>query len=157
MSGQTYAFGPFLLDAGERLLLRDGKPVPLTPKAVDTLLVLVRNAGHLVGKADLMKQVWPDAFVEEVNLAKNISVLRHALGNGQNGEHASEYIETVPKRGYRFVVSVKECVDGSEGGQGFGPAELTPSKEAVADAGAAYSAGLKSLCENSRRRLSSCA
>ena len=98
-----YAFGPFLLDAGQRLVLRDGEPVPLPPKAVDTLLPLVRNAGRLVGKDDLMGEVWPDAFVEEVNLAKNIFLLRQALGNGEGGR---EYIETVPKRGYRFVASV---------------------------------------------------
>jgi DNA-binding winged helix-turn-helix (wHTH) protein/Tol biopolymer transport system component len=104
MSGRVYAFGPFLLDASQRLLLREGKPVPLRPKAVDTLLVLVRNAGRLVGKDELMKEVWPDAFVEEVNLAKNISVLRQALGKENGG---GEYIATVPKRGYRFVASVQ--------------------------------------------------
>jgi len=135
-----YAFGPFLLDAGQRLLLRDGKPVPLTPKAVDTLLVLVRNAGRLVGKGDLMQEVWPDAFVEEVNLAKNIFVLRHALGDG---EHAREYIETVPKRGYRFVASVRECVGESEEGGGFSPAELAPSKEIIEHIGARTPAELK--------------
>ena len=139
MSG-LYAFGPFLLDAGQRLLLREGKPVPLTPKAVDTLLVLVRNAGHLVAKDDLMKEVWPDAFVEEVNLAKNIFVLRHALGDG---EHAREYIETVPKRGYRFVARVRECVGESEEGRGFSPAELAPSKEIIEHIGARTPAEVK--------------
>ena len=134
MSKQVYAFGPFLLDAGQRLLLRDGQAVPLTPKAVNTLLVLVRNTGRVVGKDELMNEVWPDAFVEEVNLAKNIFVLRQALGNGERG---GEYIETVPKRGYRFVVSVKECA-----GPGTRPEPLlpavapTPSTELVENVGA---------------------
>jgi DNA-binding winged helix-turn-helix (wHTH) protein/Tol biopolymer transport system component len=107
MNGQAqhiYTFGPFLLDARQHILLRDGEPVTLAPKAVDILLPLVRNAGSLVGKDDLMKEVWPDAFVEEGNLSKNISVLRQALGNAEGGR---EYIETVPKRGYRFVATVR--------------------------------------------------
>src|SRR5271157_850950 len=145
MSGHVYAFGPFLLDAGQRVLLRDGKPVPLTPKAVDTLLVLVRNAGHLVAKDDLMKEVWPDAFVEEVNLAKNIFVLRHTLGSGEQGQN---YIETVPKRGYRFVASVTPGVADGEGSriatEPQSPAVApTPSKEIVQNVGEASSAGLK--------------
>lgn len=98
-----YTFGPFLVDARERLLLRNGKTVPLTPKAFDTLLVLVKHAGHTISKDELMKQVWPDSFVEEVNLAHNISVLRKALGEGVNGDR---YIDTVPRRGYRFVSTV---------------------------------------------------
>ncbi len=98
-----YAFGAFVLDAGQRVLLREGKPVPLAPKAVDTLLYLVSQAGRLVEKQELMNQVWPDTFVEEGNLTKNIFVLRQALGNGNGGQ---EYIETVPKRGYRFVAEV---------------------------------------------------
>jgi DNA-binding winged helix-turn-helix (wHTH) protein/Tol biopolymer transport system component len=111
MSGQAkhlYTFGPFVLDAAQRLLLRDGKPVPLAPKAIDTLLLLVHNAGRLVEKDDLMKAVWPDTFVEEGNLTKNIFVLRHAMGNGAGGR---EYIETVPKRGYRFVAGVVDDVE----------------------------------------------
>src|SRR5271169_2886632 len=106
MNGQAkhfYTFGPFVLDAAQHVVLRDGKPVPLSPKAVDTLLLLVCNAGHLVEKDDLMKELWPNAFVEEGNLTKNIFVLRKALGNGDLGR---EYIETVPKRGYRFVATV---------------------------------------------------
>jgi Tol biopolymer transport system component/DNA-binding winged helix-turn-helix (wHTH) protein len=96
-----YEFGPFRLDATERLLLRDETHVPLTPKAFETLLVLVEHGGHVMDKDELMKKVWPDTFVEEVNLAKNVSSLRKTLG----GEH---YIETIPKRGYRFVVGVRE-------------------------------------------------
>jgi DNA-binding winged helix-turn-helix (wHTH) protein len=100
-----YAFGPFRLDSKERVLRRDSQPIALTPKAVETLLVLLQNAGRLVEKDDLMKQVWPDAFVEEGNLAKNIFTLRKVLGEYRDGH---EYIETVPKRGYRFGAPVTE-------------------------------------------------
>jgi DNA-binding winged helix-turn-helix (wHTH) protein len=114
MSLQTkhiYEFGPFRLDAAEHFLLRDGEPVPLTPKAFDLLLALVKRHGHLLEKDELLTKVWPDAFVEEANLASNISQLRKALGDVENGQR---YIETVPKRGYRFVANVKE-VSGSVG------------------------------------------
>src|SRR5262245_56426922 len=103
-----YVFGPFRLDAAEHLLLRDGEAVPLTPKAFDLLLALVERHGHLLEKEELLKKVWPDTFVEEANLASNISQLRKALGDGENGHR---YIETAPKRGYRFVASVKKVVD----------------------------------------------
>ncbi len=108
MSRQTkhfYAFGPFRLDSVKRVLVRDGAPVALAPKLAETLLLLVANAGHLVDKDALMKQVWPDAFVEEGNLNKNIFILRKVLGEWDGGR---EYIETVPKRGYRFVAPVSE-------------------------------------------------
>jgi len=98
-----YEFGPFGLDPGKRLLLRDNQPVPLQLKAFETLLVLVRNSGQVVLKDDLMKSVWPDTFVEESNLAQNIFVLRKALGE-RAGEH--RYIATIPGRGYRFVAKV---------------------------------------------------
>ena len=99
---QIYEFGRFRLEANERLLLREGKPISLTPKAFETLLALVENSGHVVKKDDLMKRVWPDAVVEEVNLAKNVSTLRQALET--NGE---QYIETVSKLGYRLVVNAR--------------------------------------------------
>ena len=99
-----YEFGPFRLDAAEHLLLRDGEAVPLTPKAFDLLLALVERHGHLLEKDELLKKVWPDTFVEEANLASNISQLRKALGDGENGQR---YIETAPKRGYRFVARVR--------------------------------------------------
>lgn len=102
---RLYEFGPFRLDAGERLLLRDGEVVPLTPKAFDLLLALVEQSGHLLEKETLMKAVWPDSFVEENNLADNISRLRKALGEGENGQ---KFIETIPKRGYRFVAEVQK-------------------------------------------------
>ena len=101
----TYEFGAFLLDTKEGLLLKNGQPVTLTAKAFDTLVVLVQNSGHVLLKDELMKAVWPDRFVEEVNLAHNISVLRKALGEGEQG---NRFIETVPRRGYRFIVPVRQ-------------------------------------------------
>jgi TolB-like protein/Tfp pilus assembly protein PilF len=98
-----YHFGPFCLNAEECVLLRHGRVVPLPAKALRTLLVLVRNKGHIVEKDALMEQVWPDEFVEEGNLAQNIFVLRKALGESVEGP---KYIETVPRRGYRFSQSV---------------------------------------------------
>jgi pimeloyl-ACP methyl ester carboxylesterase/DNA-binding winged helix-turn-helix (wHTH) protein/class 3 adenylate cyclase len=103
--GQLYEFGQFRLDAKERRLLRDGSAVALTPKAFDLLLALVENGGHMLGKEELLKKVWPDSFVEENNLAQNISILRKVLGEVSGG---SKCIETVPKRGYRFVVPVRQ-------------------------------------------------
>ena len=98
-----YSFGPFRLDPSQRLLERRGKPVPLAPKVVDTLLVLVENRGRLTDKEDLMKRVWPNTFVEEGNLTTNIHLLRKVLGKGPKGQN---YIETVPRRGYRFAGEV---------------------------------------------------
>lgn len=103
-----YEFGPFQLDPPERLLLCDGQPVSLTPKGFDLLLALVDRSGHLVEKEELLKLVWPGAFVEEGNLAVTISQLRKAL-NDDRGQH--RYIETVSKRGYRFVAEVKRRDD----------------------------------------------
>jgi TolB-like protein/DNA-binding winged helix-turn-helix (wHTH) protein/Flp pilus assembly protein TadD len=99
-----YKFGPFVLNPAERTLLRDGRPVPLRPKAFDMLLVLVERHNHLLQKDELMQAIWPDQFVEEGNLNKNISMLRLSLGES-HAEHA--YIETVPKRGYRFIADVQ--------------------------------------------------
>ncbi|HJQ22997.1 MAG TPA: tetratricopeptide repeat protein [Blastocatellia bacterium] len=107
MSGpnkELFEFDGFCLDPAERRLMRDGEPVPLEPKVFETLLVLVRRAGRLVEKDELMRTIWPDSFVEEVNLARNISILRKALNRNDGGP---AYIETVPKRGYRFVGHVR--------------------------------------------------
>jgi len=98
-----YLFGVFRIDVTERVLLNEKGSVPLTPKAFDLLLFLVENSGHILEKEELMKQVWPDSFVEENNLAQNISTLRKALGPG-----GADFIETVPKRGYRFGAEVRE-------------------------------------------------
>ena len=103
MAGSRYKFGDFVLDTGERELRRGGASVPLTPKMYDILAVLVEEAGHLVEKDTLLKRVWPDSFVEEANLAQHIFTLRKALG--EPSQHGT-YIETVPKRGYRFVAKV---------------------------------------------------
>ena len=106
-----YEFGPFQLDPPERLLLCDGQPVSLTPKAFDLLLALVNRSGHLVEKDELLKMVWPGSFVEEGNLAVTISQLRKAL-NDDRGQH--RYIGTVSKRGYRFVAEVKRVDDSTQ-------------------------------------------
>lgn len=99
-----YEFGAFRLDPQERLLSRDDVPIQLAPKVFDTLVVLVESRGHLVTKEDLMQRLWPDAFVEENNLTQNISAIRRALADG-NGK--VQYVETVPKIGYRFVAPVR--------------------------------------------------
>src|SRR6266436_7560609 len=104
-SRRFYDFGPFRLDADRHRLLRNGEPVHLSPKSVDALVVLVQNAGKLLEREALMQAVWADTFVEDANLTVAISHLRKALG--QNGETA-EYIETVPRVGYRFVADVRE-------------------------------------------------
>src|SRR6478672_13778490 len=100
-----YAFGRFRLKTAERVLLREGEPVPLTPKVFDILITLVENRGQIVEKDDLMKRVWPSTFVEEGNLTQNVSLLRKALGENAGG---GQFIETVPRRGYRFVAPVIE-------------------------------------------------
>lgn len=105
---QVYEFGPYRLDTARALLLREGEVVPLTHKALETLAILVRNSGQVVSKDELMREVWPDAFVEEGSLARNISVLRKALGESPS-EH--QYIETIPRRGYRFVATVNEAAN----------------------------------------------
>ncbi|MGB7924499.1 MAG: DPP IV N-terminal domain-containing protein [Pyrinomonadaceae bacterium] len=103
-----YEFGPFRIDAVKRRLFREDEPVPLKPKAFDTLLVLIEHSGKVVDKEDLMKRLWPDSFVEEANLSVNISTLRKALGESPQ-EH--RYIVTVPGRGYGFVANVTERWD----------------------------------------------
>src|ERR1041384_1084900 len=101
--GQVYEFGSFTVDPVERVLLRDRTPVSLTQKGFDLLLFLIENSGHVVEKDRLMKEIWPDTFVEESNLTQNISVLRKVL---QDRGH--QYIQTVPRRGYRFVGHLQE-------------------------------------------------
>src|SRR5262245_27754293 len=98
-----YRFGEFTVDADQKVLLRNGTPIPLTPKVFDTLLILVENAGRIVEKDALMNGVWPDSFVEESNLTFNIQQLRKALG-----DNAREplFIETVARRGYRFIAKL---------------------------------------------------
>jgi Tol biopolymer transport system component/DNA-binding winged helix-turn-helix (wHTH) protein len=110
MSGEvkpSYEFGPFRLDLSEQVLVLDGHPLPLTPKVFEVLRVLVQNSGHLVEKDRLLKEVWPDSFVEEGALNRSVSVLRKALSESPE---AQKYIETVPKRGYRFTAPVTQCL-----------------------------------------------
>lgn len=99
---KLHHFGPFCLDENDHVLLREGRRVPLPAKAVSTLIMLVRNQGHVVEKNDLMKEVWPDEVVEEGNLAQHIFRLRRAFGETAN------YIETVPRRGYRFLGTARD-------------------------------------------------
>jgi DNA-binding winged helix-turn-helix (wHTH) protein len=106
-----YDFSSFRLDALECLLLRDGTIVRLTPKAFDLLLILVQNTGHVLAKNELMKAVWHDSFVEESSVARTISTIRRALDESKGHYH---YIETVPRRGYRFVGTVREVADDSQ-------------------------------------------
>ena len=103
-SGLFYEFGPFRVDVANRLLFRDRQPLALTPKAVEILVALVEHGGELLKKDDLLKIVWPDRVVEEGNLTQNIYLLRKTLSDGSNGRN---YIETVPRRGYRFIGEVR--------------------------------------------------
>src|SRR5262247_1990107 len=98
-----YEFKPFALDAANRTLFKDNEIVHLTPKAVETLLVLVQHRVQVVEKEQLLKEVWPDSFVEEGSLSRNIHELRKALGDDSS---EPRYIATVPKRGYRFIAAV---------------------------------------------------
>jgi TolB-like protein/Tfp pilus assembly protein PilF len=107
--GRLYEFGPFRLDAGGRLLFREGQRLALSPKAVELLVVLVEAQANRVGKEELLNKVWADTAVEEGSLTSHISLLRKTLGE--------QYIETIPKRGYRFVATVKQLSEPSEAPQ----------------------------------------
>ncbi len=104
MRKMTYTFGPFSIDSDSRLLFRNAERMPLPPKAADVLLALVEREGQLVTKDELLKEVWPDTFVEEGNLARHVFLLRKMLGETPQG---ASYVETVPKRGYRFIGPVQ--------------------------------------------------
>jgi DNA-binding winged helix-turn-helix (wHTH) protein/TolB-like protein/Flp pilus assembly protein TadD len=142
-----YEFGPFRLDTGERLLLRDGRPLALPPKAFETLLLLVEHRGRTLTKDELMRAIWPDTFVEETNLAHNISQLRKALGESPNELH---YIQTMPRRGYRFVAEVRRPQEEGEGVESQAPSDAaqedcaSPQQENIADGLATFGQG-KSL------------
>src|SRR6266851_1043862 len=103
-----YEFDQFRLDVTERLLLHEGTPLALPPKAFDILLALVQQSGHVLEKRELIEIVWPDTFIEENNLTQYISALRRALGDDRRGQH---YIETVARRGYRFLAPVRQVRD----------------------------------------------
>jgi DNA-binding winged helix-turn-helix (wHTH) protein len=101
--GATYRFNGYRLDCAEHLLSRGGVNLSLTPKLFDILVLFLRQQGRLLSKGDLIRDIWPDTFVADSALTKNISDLRKALGEGRDGLH---YIETVPKQGYRFIAAV---------------------------------------------------
>jgi DNA-binding winged helix-turn-helix (wHTH) protein/TolB-like protein len=103
-----YEFGPFRLDVRARRLLRNGEPLPLTPKDFETLLLLVINRSRVVTKAELMKTLWPESFVEEANLTQHVFTLRKALGDQSDGK---PYIDNIPRLGYRFTAPVREAVE----------------------------------------------
>src|SRR4030095_16554084 len=104
-ANKIFEFGPYQLDAAERVLLRHGRPVRLTLKAFDVLLLLVENRGHIVEKDQLMNRVWAGSFVEEGNLTVTVSMVRKAR---EENPDASGYVEPVPPRGYRFAAKVAE-------------------------------------------------
>lgn len=109
-----YRFGEFTVDVGQKVLLREDKPLPLPPKLFDTLLILVENSGRIVQKEELISRIWPNTFVEEANLTSNIQQLRKSLGDDAR---RPRYIETVAKRGYRFIAPVAaEQLNGSLNG-----------------------------------------
>lgn len=118
-SGHYYDFAHFRLTVVDRLLLRAGEVVQLTPKAFEILLLLVQNQGRVLTKDELISAVWPDIFVEESNLARNISTLRQRLG-------APHYIETVPRRGYRFAARVRECWQEDAARRPYAPPAAAP-------------------------------
>src|SRR2546427_5439768 len=115
MSTETarfYEFGNFRLDPSAKILFCENKPVALTPKVFDTLQVFVEHAGRLLEKDELMQKIWQDRFVEESNLTFNIKMLRRAL---KDDAHEPRFIETVPRRGYRFIAEVKEILEDTAG------------------------------------------
>lgn len=129
LARRLYEFGPFRLDPSERLLLRDGEPVSLTPKCFDLLVMLVENSGHLLEKGELLERLWPNQFVEEANLSFNISSLRKALGQAGNGRR---FIETVPKKGFRFVgrVEARRRDEASRGIESQSEARVVENRDA---------------------------
>ncbi|HEX5733897.1 MAG TPA: alpha/beta fold hydrolase [Blastocatellia bacterium] len=105
---RVFEFGPYRLDPAARLLLRGEERVSIPPKALDLLVELINNRGRMVGKEELMQIIWPDTFVEQANLTVTISLVRKVLGERQDG---GQYIETMPRRGYRFAAPVREVSD----------------------------------------------
>ena len=119
----TVRLGPFRIDRSTRVLYRDGQLVPLTPKAFDTLLILVDHAGEVVTKEELIKGVWPDTRVEEGSLARNISAIRQALGERRG---TGEYIQTIAKRGYRLALPLEPVLDATSGDAANGVPQPPP-------------------------------
>src|SRR5215813_2752118 len=113
LTNKLYEFGSFRLDPFERVLLRGEETLVLPPKVFDTLLVLIEREGRVASKSELMEAIWADAFVEESNLSQNIYTLRRTLGVDEQGR---QFIETIPRRGYRFAVPVKLLEGAPNGG-----------------------------------------
>jgi pimeloyl-ACP methyl ester carboxylesterase/DNA-binding winged helix-turn-helix (wHTH) protein len=118
LTKRVYRFGSYQLDPAESLLLREGERVAIPPKAFDVLVALTENAGRVIGKEELMRIVWPDTFVEEANLAVAVSMVRKVLGNQPDG---GQYIETMPRRGYRFAASVSKDSAGGAASKSIEP------------------------------------
>ncbi|HKV41558.1 MAG TPA: winged helix-turn-helix domain-containing protein, partial [Blastocatellia bacterium] len=140
----VYCFGPFELELRERTLKREGKIVPLTPKAFETLSLLVQHSGRVLEKDQMMSTIWPDSFVEEATLAQNIFTLRRVLGETPDQAH---YIETVPRRGYRFSAKVEKIQPAGAhlthgprepGGPAATSIAVLPFKTLSGDAGSEY-------------------
>src|SRR5580698_3424516 len=113
MLSDQYQFGAYRLDAQSGMLFRDGDHVALPPKVAELLVALVQAAGRVVTREELLHRLWPDTVVEEGSLTSHISLLRKTLGEDPNGQ---DFIETLPKRGYRFVASVKRAASHAPGG-----------------------------------------
>ena len=147
----VHEFASFRLDAAERLLLRAGQPISLTPKAFDLLVYLVERPGRLVAKQELLNSIWPDANVEETNLTYTMSALRKALGDGQDGD---QLIQTVPTRGYRFVAPVTREVNpslSSTSGKPSGSSSALVRAIVIAALAVAVIATLATVFHNSRQ------
>ena len=134
MSGDRphfYDFGSFRVDPAQRVLLRDGRPVALQPKAFEILLFLVRNPGRLITKEELLSAIWPELVVEESNLSQNIFLLRKALGDGESGHRC---IVTLPRRGYQFAEAVHVRQNGVATTVGSSGTPLPPGVDATLSA-----------------------
>src|SRR5688500_1475425 len=124
----VYGFGPFVLDVIDRSLKRDGAAIPLTPKQFDLLVALVQNAGRLVEQDVLLQRVWPDVAVEEGNLTKGVFSLRQILDR----DAPARYIETIPKRGYRFTAAVTAVSPGASGPAAPNAAAVEAAENSIA-------------------------
>ena len=139
-----YRFGDYTVDPDQKVLLRNGMPAPLTPKVFDTLLILVENSGRLVKKAELMNRLWPDSFVEDANLTFNIQQLRKSLGDNAR---KPQFIETVPRRGYRFIADVEEI---SNGGGNLGRELPLKRVDHASETGSIQNAGNMDLADGAQ-------
>jgi TolB-like protein len=129
---KIYEFAEFRVDVSKRLVTKGGNPIPLTPKVFDTLVYLVRHGGTVIEKDELMREIWPDAVVEENNLTQNVSTLRQALGEAGGDRR---YIVTVPGRGYRFAARVRgsAAAIGAAASQGSSAIAVLPFVNMSAD------------------------